>query len=277
MPLAFFRRSGDESFLPEPVSCSLWSDDQMHGVAVSALLASSMEKGLATLGRTDLRPAKYAVDLFAPARMHEVTPRLRVVREGKRLCLIDVDLEQDGARVARASGLFLLPTANPDGDIWVSSATPQPPPADIAPETDQPHVPIFASDDTDWSNDFAGHQNPSRKRTWQTGVPPVLGERPTPFTAVASIADAASMVTNWGTHGVTYINTDITLVLSRLPVGLEVGLEAMDRTENDGIAVGTVRVFDRAGVLGSVTVSALANARRAVNLGAHEPEDSARV
>ena len=73
------------------------------------------------------------------------------------------------------------------------------------------------------------------------------------------------MVTNWGSNGVEYINTDIALVLAREPEGVEIGLLATDRGEEDGIAVGTAVMFDRRGRLGTVMVASLANARRTVD------------
>ena len=90
---------------------------------------------------------------------------------------------------------------------------------------------------------------------------------------MASVADATSMVVNWGTEGVQFINTDITLALARPPVGREIGLSATDRVERDGIAVGTVEVFDRAGPLGTAMVTALANAARPVNFENVEFDD----
>jgi hypothetical protein len=78
---------------------------------------------------------------------------------------------------------------------------------------------------------------------------------------------------NWGTEGVQYINTDITLTLARQPVSREIGLSATDRVEYDGIAVGTVEVFDRAGPLGTSMVTALANASRPVNFENVEFDD----
>ena len=86
-------------------------------------------------------------------------------------------------------------------------------------------------------------------------MPVIPDETPSPFVAAASIADAASMVTNWGSNGVEHINTDITLTLARTPVSLEIGLAAVDRVSSDGIAVGTATVFDRQGRLGSAVVS----------------------
>ena len=71
-----------------------------------------------------------------------------------------------------------------------------------------------------------------------------------------------------GTEGVQYINTDITLSLSRPPTGVQLGLLATDHHASDGIAVGSATVYDRMGPFGVATVTALANSRRAVDLSA---------
>ncbi|MEO6605190.1 MAG: thioesterase family protein [Aeromicrobium sp.] len=263
MNLSMFTLENDQ-LVPGEIARSMWSPEQMHGVAVSGALARGLEAKLAEIGRTDLHPARYTVDLFQPAKMAPCTVVTEVVREGRRLCLIDASLMQDDVRVARASCIFLKATESPDGVVWSPAEHPVPPPEDIVPISDEPRVPFFHSD-AGWSQSFPEHQNPGRKTTWQAGLPVVLGEEATPFQSVAAIADATSMVVNWGTEGVQFINTDITLALARPPVSREIGLAATDRVEVDGVAVGTVEVFDRAGPLGTAMVTSLANARRPVS------------
>lgn len=271
MSLAMFTLE-DDLLVPAEIARSMWSHDQMHGVAISGALARALEMRLAELGRDDLHPARYTVDLFQPARMAPCTVTTEVVREGRRICLIDAVLLQDGERVARASCIFLLPTETPKGDVWSPDDHPKPPPEDLVPPNDEPRVPHFISD-SPWSQSFPDHQNSGRKQTWQAGLPVVDGEPGTPFQSVASIADGTSMVVNWGSEGVKFINTDVTLALARRPVGREVGLSATDRVEYDGIAVGTVEVFDRAGPLGTAMVTAIANASRPIDFGDVEFED----
>ena len=244
----------------------------MHGVAVSGALARGLEVKLLEIGRQDLQPSRYAVDLFKPATMTPCTVTTEVVREGRRICLIDATMWQDGERVARAGCTFLLPTASAPGDVWTPADHPVAPPVDVVLPSDEPRVPFFASD-APWSQSFHEHQNASRKQTWQSGMPVVDGEVSTPFQSVASVADATSMLVNWGTEGVLYINTDITLALARPPAGREVGLSVTDRVEKDGIAVGTVEVFDRVGPLGTAMISSLANAARPVDFEGVEYDD----
>lgn len=276
--ISFFTRpptGHGDVLLPEPLACSMWSKDQMHGVALSGALAWAAERRLAEAGRTDLRPARWAVDLFRPARMVPCTLSAEIEREGRRICLVDVILSQDGERVARGTATFLQPSASTEGEVWEPGERPEPPAADIVPPATRPRAPYVRSS-ADWSQDFLAHQNAARKATWSTAVPVVAGEPLTGFQAAAATADGASMVTNWGTRGIEYINTDITLTLAREPDGVEIGLLATDRVEHDGIAVGTATVFDRRGPLGSVLVAALANARRTVDLGSLTYTDDGR-
>ena len=266
---ALFRADGDR-LVPLDIARSLWRDDQMHGVATSGALARGLELAVSALGRDDLQPARYTVDLFRAPSMAACTVRSSVVREGSRLCLVDAVLEQDDRPVARAGAIFLAPSEDPPGSVWSSADVPAPPPLELAAVSEEPRVPLFSSDEVGWSQVFAEHQNASRKQTWQTALPIVLGEKPSPFQSVAGVADSTSMVMNWGDAGVEYINTDITLALSRLPVSMEIGLSAVERFSHDGIAIGTAVVFDREGPIGTSTVTSLANARRAVDFTQHD-------
>lgn len=271
--VGWFRRS-DAGYDPQPLATSLWSPEQMHGVAVSALLALTLEQELHRIGRTELVPARYHVDLYRPARMVHCTPRASVVRQGPRLVLIDAVLEQQGEPMARASALFLKPAQEPTGRIWSAADHATAPPPDVVPVDGTHHVPFFASD-APWSQNFGEHQNDGRHQTWQTAMPVVVDEEITPFQAVASIADATSMVCNWGSGGIEYINTDIDLSLVRLPDSTSLGIRATDHVAHEGLAVGTAEVFDRTGALGTATVSAMANSRRTVDLGGPENPDNA--
>ncbi len=268
MDLSFFTRDGSDpaTLTPTPLACSSWSTNQLHGVAVAGALARSAEAVVAGLGRDDLRAARMSVDLFRPAAMQPCVFVTEVVREAPRICLVDVTLLQDGERVARAAFLFLKASESAPGEVWSPAASerPVPPPLDVAPVSDAPRVP-FVHSEAGWSQNFAEHQNGSHKQSWNAAVPIVAGEALTGFQAVAAIADGASLVCNWGSGGVEHINTDITLGLARAPRGLELGLSALDRVEADGIAVGTAAVFDRDGQLGTVVITSIVNAKRAVD------------
>jgi hypothetical protein len=261
--ISFFRADGD-LLVPTEMAQSMWSTNQMHGVAISGALARCAEQVVRSAGRSDLVGARSTVDLFRAATMDPCLLVANVVREGPRLLLVDVALSQGDRQVARASALFLKPTESAPGEIWSPAERPTPPPEEIAPPTDEPHVPYFFSS-SGWSQNFGKHQNGSRKQSWNSAIPVVAGEPLTGFVAAAAVADGASLVTNWGSGGVAYINTDVTLTLAREPVGTEIGLSAVDRVEQDGIAVGTAAVFDRTGPIGTAVATSLSNVKRTIN------------
>lgn len=249
--------------MPQDISRSLWNTDTMHGMAVCAILGRAVENGVAT-DRPDVRPVRLTVDLFRPARMTASRTEVRIVRDGSRIVVADVDLLQDDVVVARASGLFMVPTEEPDGAVWAPEVAVAPPPLDVAPVTETLRLPLFNSG-SEWSADIGVHQNAGRKQTWQTGLHVVAGEEATPFQVVAGLADFASMMVNWGEKGVEYINADLSVSLSRMPVSRELGVTALTRTSADGIATGVATIFDRQGPLGTATACAIANAQRTVD------------
>lgn len=259
---AFFVRDGD-TLVPTTLSRSAWSAETLHGVAVSGVLGRCAEQALDELGRTDLRPARLVVDLFRPVRMAPCLFVTELVREGSRLALVDVTLVQDGEAMARAALTCLAVSATTEGRVWAPTERPSPPPTEVAPPTEVPHQPWIRSE-AGWSQDRAKHQNAAHKSSWSNPPAVVAGERRTPFQAAASMADGTNLVVGWGDRGVEYINSDLTLSLARLPRGTEIGLSALDRIESDGVAVGTATMFDREGPLGTVTMTSIANARRAV-------------
>lgn len=260
---AYFRRVGG-IFEPLDVSRSEWDPEHLHGVAVSGLLACGAEDALQELGRGHFVPTRFHVDLFRPSRMLHTDVRTEVVRTGRRLTLIDVSLVQGGQVTARASALCLAPSEDPGGEVWSPADRPSPPPTDLVRPGGTVGVP-FTSSDAPWSNRFEEHQNAGRHTMWHTGIPVVLDEPGTTFQQVAGIADTASMVTNWGSGGVGYINTDVSLTLARRPDGVELGLRALDHVQHDGISVSTAEVFDRTGPLGNVSVTAVSNALLAID------------
>lgn len=245
---------------PENAAASLWGGGtQMRGSAVSGALAREAERIAAECDGPRLAPARWTVDLFRPVAMRDVVTSGRVVRAGKRLCLVDVVLRQDGPRgvidVARATALFLATTPVEPGPVWTPTVAADPPPADLRPGTAEAR--LYFSEGIGWTASPVPHQNPRRKATWLFGLPVVRGEGPSPFQLAAMAGDVTNFVVNWGANGVAHINADISVNLARLPRGDEAGVASELRFEQDGLVVAIATLFDRIGVFGTATVSAL--------------------
>lgn len=271
MPQSYFTarpHAGGEVLTPQQTASSGWNVSTMRGPAVSGALAREVERVHLRGGRLDLRPARWTVDLCAPTPMRPFTVNAKVLQESRRLLLISAEVTCEGAATARAKALFLKPTETPDHHIWQSNRKWAPPPASMKLPIEEPS--LYASETADWSARQGDAQDATRKRSWHAPSPIVEGEEVSPFQAVASVADLASLVMHWGTEGIAHINADITLAIARLPASLELGLVATDRVEHDGIAIGTAAMFDRHGTIGTVVISALANAKRVMDLKARD-------
>ncbi|WP_040816484.1 acyl-CoA thioesterase domain-containing protein [Nocardia concava] len=254
----------DGGFYPTPTAASQWSSAQVVGPALTGLLARELERGHATDGFV---PVRLTVDLFSAARFaHTTTPTVRV-RDGRRIRVADVSVVQDGRVAARASAVLLRPDEQPPGELWHREREPQPPSLEIAPPSPLPQVPLFNSgeDSPVWNSVPTEHENNLRKRTWQNPIRVITGEELTPFVRVSVVAEATSMMTNWGDKGIGFINTDMTLGLSRMPEGTEIGVEADSHFSEHGMAVGVATLFDRGGSFGSCMVTSVSNAGRQIS------------
>jgi hypothetical protein len=83
----------------------------------------------------------------------------------------------------------------------------------------------------------------------------------TPFVRAALAADFASPLANSASHGLDYINADLTLHLGRLPVGEWIGIEVADRVAATGVSVAHCRFHDASGPVGWSTVCAVLTSR----------------
>ena len=101
---------------------------------------------------------------------------------------------------------------------------------------------------------------PSRVDTSDPAAPAVVGAELTPFVRAAISAESTSLICNWGTTGIGFINCDLTVALSRLPRGDRIGVEADSHAEHDGISASTAGLYDVDGMWGVGMVTAVNNA-----------------
>jgi Thioesterase-like superfamily len=255
-PRAFFVRD-DDMFVPTPWARGPWGNT-ISGNRVGGILGWAIDRDASD---HELQPARLTVDLLRPTAMEPVRVQTNVTRDGRRLRLVDAQLTQHGAVVARASALFLRRTEQPPHDVWSSPIAMPPRPTEDE-STEDAHMffhsygrdPITGSPGigfTEWEQAYGP------KYAWLREVMPLVeGEPLTPFTRAAMAGDVTSSITHWGTGGLKFINADYTLTLSRLPAGALIGLASQDHCAQDGIATGSAAVFDERGKIGSsVSVS----------------------
>ena len=248
---AHFTLTESGEFAPTRFAQSHWGDDHLNGPAVVGLAARALELDC---GSSDFMPTRLTVDLFRAARGVPTTVTVRVARDGRRIRSAECDVAQENRLVARATLLQYRRSAAPPGRLWAAPMTfPSPPFLDDGVLT------VVGSDVGDWSRSPGDHQNDSRKRFYNSAIDVVAGEANSQFVRAVMTAEATSLVTNLGTHGVGYINGDLTVGLARLPVGEWVGVQGDSHWAADGIAVGTSTLFDRSGAFGSGMTTAVSN------------------
>ncbi|GAA4393484.1 acyl-CoA thioesterase domain-containing protein [Tsukamurella soli] len=261
-PVSFFTTDGD-LLVPTPFAVSLWSPKQLAGHGVCGLCARDLERHRPE----GFIPARTTVDLFMPVLAEPLRLESEVVRKGRRIVVADTRIVQDGITRARASAVFVTTGDDPPGELW-SPTEPLPTPPPVADAWQPPSFPTPGGDGTAWTHDFAALGNADRKAIWQFLPPLVAGEPDSPYARTAVVAENTSLITNTGTAGIGFINADLTMALSRLPVGSGLGLRALDHLAVDGVSTGVATLFDREGPVGTATVVALANTRRQIDLTA---------
>jgi hypothetical protein len=248
----FFSRDGDR-FIPNPVSRGPWDPKSLHGRVVVGLLGREIERHH---GDPSFMPARLTVDMYRLPDLSSVEVVTRVVRDGRRIKVVDAEFISAGASMARATCQLLRRTQNPEGQVWSPPPWGAPSPADIPPPED-PRGSLGGM----WTvRPISGAMGTiGARRLWMSEVRELIGGEPwTPFARVAVGCDFASPFANAGEKGLAYINSDVTLYLHRLPVSEWIGYEVVNHGATDGVAIGECWLHDEQGPIGSATVAALA-------------------
>jgi acyl-coenzyme A thioesterase PaaI-like protein len=202
--------------------------------------------------------ARLTVDMIRMAGMGELRTSARLLREGRRLRLVDVEVEQNGKPVALGRAVFARRSDPPAGQVWSDPVAMPSPPTD---EASRGYGPRAYSGDGREHENFDIWKDPAQEKyVWfNLAADLVEGEPMSNFVRAACVADVANPLTNWGSEGLQYVNSDVTMYLSRIPHGQTIGLAARDRQDADGVSVGTATMLDRLGPVGTCVVTALAS------------------
>ncbi|MDV3124554.1 thioesterase family protein [Mycobacterium sp. 21AC1] len=258
-PDCFFVTDG-KHYLPTPLARGPWGP-ALSGNYIGGLLGRAVEH---EVDDVDLQPARLTVDLFRPVALQPLQVESSVLRDGRRLRVVDAVMTQNGVMVARASALFLRRGGHAEDRVWTTPVTMPAIPAE--PEVADDNLPMllhsYGRDPvagspgvgvTEWRHD-------GQKFAWVRETKLLVDDEPlSPFTRVVMAADITSSLTHWGSAGLQYINADYTVALSRLPEGVYIGLASLTHSGHAGVATGVATLFDEAGPIGSGLATALVN------------------
>ena len=251
----FFTVDGDR-YVPTPASRGPWDPNSLHGRVIVGLLGAEIER---RHGDPEFVPARLTVDMYRLPDLSPVEVVTRVVREGRRIKVIDAEFISGGKSAGRATCQLLRRTERPEGDVWTPPGWEVPKPDDIPPPEPSKH-PMGGM----WAMRpiSGGFGTVGQKRTWMAEVRELVeGRALTPFVRVAVAADFASPFANAGDAGLKYINSDVTVYLHREPVGEWIGFEVVNHGATDGVAIGECFLYDEGGPIGSASCCALAQKR----------------
>jgi len=251
----FFERVGAE-YRVNRIAAGPWDPNSLHGRVVVGLLAHAIE---AEHGSAEFLPARLTVDMYRLPGFDAVEVKTRIVRDGKRIKVIDAEFFSGGVSMARATSQLLRRTQNAPGKVWTPPNWDAPPPEaiDIPPERRSALGGMWEI------RPIAGMMGThGTRRLWMRERRALVGgEALTPFVRAALAADFASPFANAGDQGLGYINSDATLYLHRAVKGEWVGMEVTNHHATDGVAIGECAVYDIEGPVGTATVAALAQRR----------------
>ncbi|PRW65431.1 thioesterase family protein [Actinopolyspora mortivallis] len=244
---AFYEPLGRGRYRATEHTVGPWSDKAQHLGPVAALLVRGVEQHTAESGRGIRR---VTVDVLGPVPVDEVEIRCEVSRPGRSVELVTTEISA-GGRVAALARAWLMRRADTT-EVASDEARRLPAPESCGP------MPLPAgwsggyARALDWRNANTSEPGPGGAAVWgRPRLPLVAGERPSPLQRLFAVADCSSGVSSplpfeqWA-----FANTDLTVHLSRDPMGEWVGLDAQTAIGPDGAGLTHSTLHDATGPVG---------------------------
>lgn len=235
-----FYNPQDGLYVPTHLARSPWEKDKQNGVGLGGLATALIEQVPCP---APMATARLTIDILGAAPHAPTEGRTRVLREGKRLQLIEAELLVDGRAVARASALRVRLAETP---IFPETATYPAPGATPAAQFINERA--FGGTMETCLVSGVLHQ-PGPKALWiRFGHEHIAGLPLSPLVRTASIADFGGGVGTMVNRGEwTSANLDITVHLVREPVGEWLLCDASTVSNGHGFARSDMVLADEHG------------------------------
>ena len=252
-----------DAYVPSEHARSPWDENALHGGAPAALMAREVER-LEAPGPMLL--ARFAMEFSGSVPMVPLHVAAEIVRPGKRLQIAEVTLSAEGTVVcrARATRIRREDVEVPPRTIPVRRL----PPPESAEPSEIP-VSIYGHEigfgrtgvELRFTDGAFVEQGPAT--AWfRLKRPLVEGEEPTPTQRAVAAADFGNGMAaelRFDTH--LFVNTDLTVSLSREPVGEWIALEGVTEHGPEGTALAASTLHDADGPVGRAVQSLYVTAR----------------
>ncbi|MCB1693763.1 MAG: thioesterase family protein [Pseudomonadales bacterium] len=244
-----------------------WDPDSLSGSVVVALLAFQIEQEVDT---SEYMPARLTVDMYRLPDFSPIEIRTTLVRDGYRIKVIDAEFISNGTSMARATCQLLRRTGNAPTRVWKPEPWKVPLPEDISVKPEFEMIGVKRRRPIDGEMGSFG-----QKRMWLSENRDLVeGTTLSAWLRAVLVADLTNPWANSGDGGLGYINSDVTLYLHRVPCDEWIGMEVTNHQATDGVAIGECWLYDREGLIGSSSVTGLAQQRRPANDGSRSPAHS---
>jgi hypothetical protein len=244
---AFFTIDGDW-FLPTEHCRGPWDPNACHAGPPAGLLARASERLL-----PDEQLVRLTVDLTRPIPYAGFRIDAAVTRKGRTVSTTEMTIvDEDGRPVVAARGMHIAPTDL--GDVpTAASATPhlaEAQPGAFPFAAGGHGLPMF-SGAVEMRYPPGDDPGPGPTRAWMRTVPLLADEAPSPFQRICPLADCGNAISrNANPLPLTFINTDLTILLHRPPVGEWLGMDSISRWEPNGVGMSDSLLFDDEGPVG---------------------------
>jgi hypothetical protein len=246
---AFYEVDG-ELATPNELTRGPWDPGFQHGGAPAALAARQVER----VGSDGMATARLTVEFLAPVPIEPLKIASRVPRAGRRVELVEVELEAAGRTVARATALRMRADGQPVPAVGDDSERPPGPEEATRAEVNLPvSRPWFGEDGVEVRFAAGTYVEPGPSVAWfRLRVPVVAGEEPSPVQRAACAADfgnGVSSALDW--ERFVFVNPDLTMYLQRPPQGEWVCLDARTSVDPAGTGLAQSAMHDEQGPIGT--------------------------
>ena len=248
MPAAYYQRLDAERFQPTAHAQGAWNDHEQHMAPVSGLLAHALERHAP---RPDLVMARVTYEILGLITLAPTTVRVRTVRPGRTIELLEAVASAGGRDVVRASAwrLAVQDTAAVAGGL---------------PRALPPRERCLPFDGTaTWSGGYirsievlrGPERAPGDGQAWvRTPLALVEGERATPLAAFLGLVDTANgMNVRLDPRAWAFPNLDLSVHLFRAPQGGPgrwIGLDTLVTVGAGGVGLTSTTLHDEVGPVG---------------------------
>jgi hypothetical protein len=235
-----------------------WYDEGQHGGALAALVAGHVED-LPTL--TPMQVTRFTLEIFRVVPLVPLTIETSIVREGKKIQVIEARVLSDGRELSRAhvQRLRLAEVGLPPN--VEETPTTLPLPADLVSlDTSTwgigPHdKPMFHRHAIEVREAVGGFDIPGPGAVWIRLVDQIIDGRPnTPLQRLLAISDFCNGISRFDTGpDWLFMNPDLSVNINRLPRGEWVALDAVSEYSGIGRGMASGTLWDEISYLGRST------------------------